>query len=185
MSHCYLTRHFRYAACVSHYCFSVSANFMDLCPNLCTVPVMHGTRADITFKNDIYGFGGNALSSVAQNNLWTLRSDGSWHSIIPGSPQSHVRTSWPQMVPKMHPVSGKWDGDTLISVSSNDDAYHELHSAGFMTITLFSATRRVWSSPPQSAVSCIHRAALHFINSDSYSPHRRSSILLQLVVATC
>ena len=131
---------------------------MDSCRSLCTVPVMQGTRADITFKNDIYGFGGNAVSSVSHNNLWSLLSDGSWHSIIPSSPQSHLRTSWPQMVPQMNPVSGKWDGDTLVSVSSNDDAHHEIHGSGTMTITLFSTSRSVWSSPSQSAVSRVCQA---------------------------
>jgi hypothetical protein len=132
---------------------------MDSCPSLCAVPVMHGTRADKTFKNDIYGFGGNTVSSVAQNNLWSFLSDGSWRSIVPSSPQSHLRTSWPQIVPKIHPETKTWDGDTLISVSSNDDAYPELVGAGSLNIMLFSTSRSVWTQPSASAVSCIHRAS--------------------------
>jgi hypothetical protein len=124
---------------------------MDSCPSACTVPVMHGTRADITFKNDIYGFGGSAVSTVAQNNVWSLRSDGTWRNIIPSSPQNHPPTSWPQMVPIMHPLSGQWDGDTLISVGSNDNV--QVNVASVLTIMLYSTSRRVWSPVSSSEVS--------------------------------
>ena len=140
---------------------------MDSCPSLCSVPVMHGTRADKTFKNDIYGFGGNAVSSVAQNNLWSFLSDGSWHSIVPSSPQSHLRTSWPQIVPKIHPETKTWDGDTLISVSSNDDAYPELDGAGLLNIMLFSTSRSVWLQPSASAVS-MHTSRCNIISEISF-----------------
>jgi hypothetical protein len=149
------------------FCCSFSANFMDSCPSLCSVPVMHGTRADKTFKNDIYGFGGNAVSSVAQNNLWSFLSNGSWHSIVPSSPQSHLRTSWPQIVPKIHPETKTWDGDTLISVSSNDDAYPELDGAGSLNIMLFSTSRSVWLQPSASAVS-MHTSRCNIISEISF-----------------
>ena len=136
-----------------HFLCSVSSNFMDSCPIACTVPIMHGTRADITFQNDIFGFGGSALSSVAQNNFWSLRSDGSWHKVLASSPQSHPPTSWPQMVPLMHPLSGRWDGDVLISVGSSDDV--RFNSAGLLQIMLYSTSRRVWSLVSSSEVSSV------------------------------
>lgn len=156
---------------------------MDSCPSLCSVPVMHGTRADKTFKNDIYGFGGNTVSSVAQNNLWSFLSDGSWHSIVPSSPQSHLRTSWPQIVPKILPETKSWDGDTLISVSSNDDAYPELVGPGKLNIMLFSTSRSVWMQPSASAVSSIYRASCLLDRSEiSFIFLRRFSISPLLVV---
>ena len=147
------------------------------------VPVMHGTRADKTFKNDIYGFGGNAVSSVAQNNLWSFLSDGSWHSIVPSSPQSHLQTSWPQIVPKIHPETKTWDGDTLISVSSNDDAYPELDGAGSLNIMLFSTSRSVWLQPSASAVS-MHTSRCNIISEISFFFLRRFSIGPLPVVGT-
>jgi hypothetical protein len=105
---------------------------------------MHGTRADITFQNDIYGFGGSAGSSVAQNNMWSFQSDGTWRKVIASSPQSHPRTSWPQMVLSIDPVTGMWDGDTLICVGSND--VPQINSAGYLTVMQYSTSLRMWSS---------------------------------------
>jgi hypothetical protein len=154
---------------------------MEPCPSLCSVPIMHGTRADITFRNEIYGFGGSALSSVAQNNIWSFRSDDStWRNIIPSSPQNHPRTSWPQMVRRIDPVTGKWDGDTLISVVSNDAS--RLSDAGVLTVMLFSASRREWASISNSQVIFVFRI-WGFNDAKTLFFHLRFSILLRLVVA--
>jgi hypothetical protein len=125
---------------------------MDSCSSTCTVPIMRATRADITFNNDIYGFGGTSASVVAQDNLWSFRSDGSWQSIVPDSSASHMRTSWPQLVLKVSAATERWDGDTLISVSSNDDPQYSGGSAGAIAVFVYSTSRRVWTKLPNSAV---------------------------------
>ena len=137
---------------------------MGSCSSACTVPITDGTRADATITNDIYGFGGSALSSAAQNHLWSSLSDGSWNKILPSSANAHLRTSWPQVVPKMDPVSAKWDGDTLISVSSNDDAQRQFFN--FTSISLYSTSRHVWTQLSNSAVSL--SAADTVISSESH-----------------